>query len=401
MHQSLPTEMVEAILLEALDPSNPNTTWVDFVDLRRTLCLVCKIWKTLVEGHSTLWSTITIQRFSTPALLRRCMDIYKGTDAVLTIDARARKDTVKDKKLQKVENVHMDRFLAMIGAEVMPSAWKVARVTVKSGGETEIEQVTNLLAQHSWPSLQALALQPSSNMGAAPRVFDLPQTHQITTLHLDTASPRHIPLSVFPSLHDLALRNSDCGHWNGFETILHLLTHIRRLTLDKIKIAGWHSDRVVQMPDTLDTLRFSYESVEGAAVLARLEIGGLETLEIRAYGGRDLRDAVASNPSIFARSRKITVAQRHDSELETREATLAVLHAMHDVVRLDMACFGPPGVAALKEFVSKGGQLEDLEEVKCGGIFNEADMQYIAGGKFGQKFVIMQHGGVVRRGHAK
>ncbi|KAK7019587.1 hypothetical protein R3P38DRAFT_2782913 [Favolaschia claudopus] len=344
MHQSLPTEMVEAIFLEALDPSNPNTTWVDFVDLRRTLCLVCKIWKTLVEGHSTLWSTITIQRFSTPALLKRCMDIYKGTDAVLTIDARARE---RYRERQETAESPKRLYGLLPGDDRRGGD---AFGLESSEGDREIRRRSRDRAGYKPAGATQLAALTGTGTAAIEQHGG--GTKSITTLHLDTASPRHIPLSVFPSLHDLTLRNSNCGHWNGFETILHLLTHIRHLTLDKIKIAGWHSDRVVQMPDTLDTLRFSYETVEGAAVLARLEIGRLETLEIRAYGNRDLRDAVASNPSIFARSRKITVAQRHDSELETREATLAVLHAMHDVRSTRHGMFrttGRGGVEGIRE----------------------------------------------------
>ncbi|KAK7013158.1 hypothetical protein R3P38DRAFT_2789339 [Favolaschia claudopus] len=393
MNESLAPEIFQAILLQVVDPRDPKQAWVEIVDQRRTLCYVSKYWEKMVAGFSELWTPITIQRFTTPSLLSRCLKCC-GEDRVIdiTMDLGAWKVTAKDKVLTNVKSVPMDQFLEMIDGVLMPFANRIASMSVENEKEREVSMVANMMAEHSWPRLQKLALKPSWYDGSPRRAFALPQVHQINDFQLDIISPRQVPISIFPTLHILALRESLNGHWNAFEVVIRQLTDIRQLKLDKVTVTRPHPNIAVRMADTLHTLHFYYENTGQAEILGALDISRLDRLSIRAYDNGDLRDAITSNPSVFAHSREISICQRND---DTQEGTFAALVAMRDVVCLDMGLCGSLGVEALKEFVRQGRELSSLENVDCGGVFNAQDMEYIAGGRFAQNFRVMQHGQVV------
>ncbi|KAK6977259.1 hypothetical protein R3P38DRAFT_2775091 [Favolaschia claudopus] len=262
--------------------------------------------------------------------------------------------TPKNKSMESVKSAPLQRFLQMIDEVSMPFANRISSMTVENETEEEVKMVTDLMAQYSWPRLQKLALKPSSDF------------------HLNIASPRQSPLSIFPSVHALTLRESHNGEWNAFDDIMRALIQIRPLRLDKIKTTKPHPNRSVKMADTLHMLHFCDENAEQAGILQGLEVGLLDRLTIRAYDSSDLRHATSSNPSMFAHSQAVSISQRND---DTREGSLAALMGMRDVVRLDMELCGSVCVAALRDFVSQDGEVNCFEDVRCGGEFNAEDMQ--------------------------
>ncbi|KAK7032019.1 hypothetical protein R3P38DRAFT_2774467 [Favolaschia claudopus] len=290
----------------------------------------------------------------------------------ITIDLGPCNATPKNKSMESVKSAPLQRFLQMIDEVSMPFANRISSMTVENETEEEVKMVTDLMAQYSWPRLQKLALKPSRYDRSPRRAFALPHNHQISDFHLNIASPRQSPLSIFPSVHALTLRESHNGEWNAFDDIMRALIQIRPLRLDKIKTTKPHPNRSVKMADTLHMLHFCDENAEQAGILQGLEVGLLDRLTIRAYDSSDLRHATSSNPSMFAHSQAVSISQRND---DTREGSLAALMGMRDVVRLDMELCGSVCVAALRDFVSQDGEVNCFEDVRCGGEFNAEDMQ--------------------------
>ncbi|KAK6972143.1 hypothetical protein R3P38DRAFT_3240528 [Favolaschia claudopus] len=389
MCSSLPIETLQAIQKEtiALD-----TNWVDIVDQRRTLCLVSHFWKDAADQCVALWTSIDIQRFTTPKLLRRCLSCCPDESSTsITIDLASPTHVNKAGKEETVNCVSIETLLEMLTRHLASASNKVVKVQIVNGPESHVRRLGDWFALHRWPRLQSLALKPMWSDMADVGELSFPHTHNIASLEIDGISLLSVPRSLRRALRELTLRGSSSAAWIGFWNAMSEASSLEQLVLDRVSIPHSNSMQFAQL-NALRRLHVYCEHPTEADVVTGLDVSALDLLQVRALRDASIQDVVLANATIFARSKSVVLLQRYD----VGGPVLAALRVMRDVSHLNIGYCGAEGADALAEFVVEGGCLRSLQEVQCGGIFNEALMEVIAGGQFASDFTIVQQGRTVR-----
>ncbi|KAK7018955.1 hypothetical protein R3P38DRAFT_3200164 [Favolaschia claudopus] len=389
MCPSLPIETVQAIQVEtiALD-----TNLVDIVDQRRTLCLVSRFWKDAAEQCAALWTSIDVQRFTTAIFLRRCLSrCSEGSSTSITIHLDFPKHVKKSGKDEIVNCMSTEMLLDMLTCELAPASKKVVKLQIVDGPESDVRRVVDWFAVHPWPRLQRLALKSMWTDVVGADEMSFPLTHQISSLEIVDISLLSVPSSLRHALRELTLRGSSSGESIGFWNAMSEASSLEKLVLDRVCIPPSNSTQFAQLK-ALRSLYVCCEHSTEAAVVAGLDVCALDLLEVRAIRDASIQDVVRANATIFACSKSVVLLQRYD----VGGSVLAALRVMRVVSHLDVGYCGAEGATALAEFVVEGGYLRSLQEVMCGGVFNESLMEIIAAGQFASNFTIIQQGRLVR-----
>ncbi|KAK7021265.1 hypothetical protein R3P38DRAFT_3197152 [Favolaschia claudopus] len=380
-----PPEIIEEIMLDAIQT---HSSWLDLVDQRLQMSLVCRDWGTIATNFPSLWTSMTIRTFSSVKLLRLCVKNAKLSKLSITLDIRHTEKANWRGSHVIVKSRTPDEMEQMLADALAPASDRVEELVIQGGRESETRQIIKWMVSYDWPTLHSITLS-ATLCDTRGQSLTFANIHDISRLRIERMHPLQNAQALHQKITELHLDQTTHRHggWARLATVLEECARLASLTMIQLALAESDNHRRVKLL-TLRKLMIHFTEDTGISFMGNLEAPNLITLDIAAMGRGKLLDAVDANPGVFETCEEITLLQRTD----VVESTTSALRAMQQVRTLDIGYCGPGAVESLKMFVQEGRQLSRLERVQCGGIFDEEAMELIVKGQFSDRFAIEQNG---------
>ncbi|KAK7014247.1 hypothetical protein R3P38DRAFT_2787776 [Favolaschia claudopus] len=137
-----PPEIIEEIMLDAIQT---HSSWLDLVDQRLQMSLVCRDWGTIATNFPSLWTTMTIRTFSSVKLLRLCVKNAKLSKLSITLDIRHTEKANWRGSHVIVKSRTPDEMEQMLADALAPASDRVEELVIQGGRESETRQITPVL----------------------------------------------------------------------------------------------------------------------------------------------------------------------------------------------------------------------------------------------------------------
>ncbi|KAK7035957.1 hypothetical protein R3P38DRAFT_3183763 [Favolaschia claudopus] len=365
---NIPNEVVRDILLEVYN--DVRYDWVDSVDYRTSLSVVCASWHRIIFNSPAFWTHIPITLATSPSFITRQlsrsgrMEIsvlfntqpFSLQDRLLGQRTAVRFRTVRDfmREIPVVILPHLGRAISLSVACSHEVEWRMLMVSLRLGRLTKLESLSittttagqldvPLPAFSNTPHFHRLSISPSATWA-------------------DTACYEDVRV-----LRLLGAANEQNVLWSKFCAMLSAAPMLRTLHLKSI---GWRTGGEEILPLTVDSVtELVVDKLDppSAHLLENLCLPNASTLRVVAEGGSDWYIPALRQVTPFVRCLHLQLCRRSSRHV----AQLLALLPLLDTIWLSASCDAWRYIVNLAE--ARKLQLSTVKSITTSTIITEEE----------------------------
>ncbi|KAK6988117.1 hypothetical protein R3P38DRAFT_3229682 [Favolaschia claudopus] len=229
--QRVPYDVLLDLLRTVYQPSESD--WVNTVDDRTSLSLVCKEWRQTILSSPQFWQHLPINRMTSVAFIERQLRHSLQLDLVVFVNMLVFTVT---RKLDLPSDIPLESptyVLETLLPFLLPHMHRVKSFSVTGYNELEMRSVMAVVSDSNVGRLQTLTgsvLSPSSKSISLPTFATVPHLLRLST----TAGGLWADTVIYKHLRTLRISNSEHGYsmkWKNFIEVLKAASSLRILQL--------------------------------------------------------------------------------------------------------------------------------------------------------------------------